>query len=289
MGVLAVLKDGQRVRFSAERYATANLEAANIKYVVFKGSHLGEALYEDPLLRPRNDVDILVHEHDRDRSLQVLAAAGFAGRSRRSTASHQVSVWWQGGEIDLHWSVHRPGRVRFPLEEWVLSGRQPINGRWVPDGDATTVLLLANPALADYVTGRAIRAVDLDRWMARFPPRWDIVVDVLSQAGLRTAAWATLLWTHQLLGSEVPADVSHELRPGFVRRTYLAGRVRADPRALYDRHPLLARAGFSGLLADNTRDALRASIYLARSHLRSRREAAHIDLLLGQARSEGVR
>ena len=97
------------------RHATASLESAGIRLVVFKGPFLARQLHGDPFFRRSGDLDLLVGRKHFREAIRVLGEHGF--HSTREAASR----WWvhglgevhlqhrTGGTIDLHHRVQQPG------------------------------------------------------------------------------------------------------------------------------------------------------------------------------------
>ena len=53
------------------------MDRSRVRLLVLKGAALGPLVYADPRLRPMRDVDLLVHEDDLRRALDVLVRGGF--------------------------------------------------------------------------------------------------------------------------------------------------------------------------------------------------------------------
>jgi hypothetical protein len=89
------------------------LTASNIPVVIFKGEHVARACYARPDLRPRTDIDLLIHPSDRERASEALRAAGYrpAPRLEASMISYQatfVAADSAGRPVDLHWRLSNP-------------------------------------------------------------------------------------------------------------------------------------------------------------------------------------
>ena len=140
---------------------------------------------------------------------------------------------------------------------------------WAPSDLDNTFIALVHPAITDYVTGKLVRAVDLDRWVRTHDLDWDGVVHLLSEMGLRTAAWAMLIWTQSLFDTPVPESVVRRIAPAPWRARYLERWLDLDPTRVYRGHPWLARGGFNLLLHDQVRDAVRATTEYWAARLRA--------------------
>jgi hypothetical protein len=244
--------------------ASRLLDGAGIEHVVWKGAWARQQLYAKPYLRPAADVDMLVAPRNLRQSIQLLKARGWNLIVQDHSDTHEVCLDRFGVEIDLHWSLLRPGRMRQDITAEILANRVRFDDLWRPSDTHLTVAMLVHPAITDYVTGRLISAVDLDHWLRQHPVCWQDVLEVLGRIGLRTAAWAMLRWTTSLFATRVPVDVKRALAPSLWRQRYIEAWLARHPAQLFARRPNLVRAGFSLALQDHARDAVRALWRLAR-------------------------
>lgn len=251
---------------AAARAARA-LDQAGVEHVFFKGFQLGEQLYGDAVLRPSADLDVLIAEHQRQIACSALAEAGFEEVPQEDAPDYEVALCGHGTTIDLHWHLIQPQRCRVPLTPQLLESRRSVDGISFPDAEMGLIVLLLNPAITDHVSDRLIQAVDLDRWIRRFAGAhtpdfdWTRCLDLLSRAGLTTAAWAMLHHTRSLFATPLPEGVERRLRPGSLRRSYLRAWLARDPARIYDRRPTLVRIGFSLWLLDHPRDIVRFLVW----------------------------
>ncbi len=234
------------------------LSGHNVHHVIFKGLQIARAAYEDPSHRPAVDVDVLVQFEERQAAVAALAAAGFRGEPQPATISHEMSLQKDGVTIDLHWRLFRPGRSRTELGDWIVASRRQKADMWVTSDEASLVIMLLHNALTEHVTGRLIRAVDLDRWLHRRVLDWPVLLAAIEATGLRTAAWATAAWAQRWMGTRLPAWVLARFGPGRMRQAYLTAWLERDPFATYLAHPLLVRSAFSLTLQDTGADLVRA-------------------------------
>jgi hypothetical protein len=260
---LAVAADALRQRH-ALALATSQLDEMGVPHVVFKGALMRKILYAKPYLRPAVDVDLLVAPADAPRSVARLQQRGFALALAAHSDTHEAWLSRQNVGIDLHWSLLRPGRMRVDITDEVLAGRVREGDLWRPDDTHLTVAMLVHPAITDYVTGKLISAVDMDRWLRKADVPWEAVIGVLSRIGLRTAAWAMLFWTHALFATPVPEDVFCALAPSLLRQKYIESWLSRHPARLYQQHPHLVRGAFSLALQDRPTDMARALWMLVR-------------------------
>jgi hypothetical protein len=158
----------------------------------------------------------------------------------------------------------RPGRMRHDITDEIVGNRVRRGNLWGPNDAHLTVAMLIHPAITDYVTGRLISAIDLDRWLRKIEAPWDEVVRILGHVGLRTAAWAMLRWTNEVLGTPVPEPVWRALAPSPLRARYLEAWLARHPGALYFQRPWLVRGAFSLALQDRVSDVAFALWKMAR-------------------------
>jgi hypothetical protein len=244
--------------------ASALLAEHDIAHIAFKGALVRQMLYAKPHLRPSLDVDLLIAPTDAPRAVRLFLQHGFACGQASHSDTHEACLSRHEVGIDLHWSLLRPGRMRQDITREILANRVRRGGLWSPSDTHLTVAMLVHPAITDYVTGRLICAVDLDRWLRKGESRWHEVIEVLDRIGLRTTAWAMLRWTCDLLHTPVPEDVLAALSPSLPRRKYIAAWLRHHPARLYRQRPNLVRACFSLALQDRPSDAARALWWLLR-------------------------
>jgi hypothetical protein len=244
--------------------ACALLEEIGVGYVVFKGALTRQFLYAKPYLRPSADIDLLVPPGEGPRVARFLEQRGYSLTVQAHSDTHEIWIERLGVGLDLHWSLLRPGRMRQEITQEIIDGRVRRGDLWSPSDMHLTVAMLVHPAITDHVTGRLISAVDLDLWLRGRQIPWDEVIEILGRIGLRTAAWAMLRLTRDLLETPVRDDVMRALAPSALRQKYLEAWLQHHPARLYWRRPWLVRGAFSLALQDRPSDAARALWMLAR-------------------------
>ena len=207
------------------------LDDADVTWLTFKGAHLSQILYAEPHFRPFCDIDVLVSPQESDRAARALCKTGM--RLTAESPHEATYVGLDGSCVDLHTSIFRRGRSRGDLTRRLLERRVRLGAAWVPDDTATFVILTIHPALTDYVTGRLIRAVDLDRFLRLRQPDDAQAMAIVEENGLSAAAWATLAWTRAWLRS--PATRTSV--PPAVQRAYLMAWLAIDPNWVYRLSP----------------------------------------------------
>lgn len=241
----------------------AALDDAEITHLVFKGRHFGELLYPQPWLRVGTDIDVLVSQADLHKAIDVLRQQGLKLQAGPPPVTHEVPLSDGRVSVDLHWELWRPGRSRSSLGAGMLAGRQRLGDLWVPDAVGTLLVLLLHTAITEYVSARLIRLIDVDAYLtvhgAELQTAWPRFLEICRDAGLRSAAWATLTATQHFLGTKVPAQWLRDLQPGPLRRAWLACWPTMEVGVLYERWPNLSRAFLSMSLQDDWSGVRRAS------------------------------
>jgi hypothetical protein len=253
-------------------------EAEGIAYVAIKGTHVRECVYPDPALRPASDIDILISPSDRRRAARALIDAGYRAHPELANVSHEATFSHHPVDIDLHWSVLRPGRTRVDMTPSLIERRQRTQGHWGLCDSDTLFLMLTHPAFAKYVCSPnmgLVRVADFFLWINQRPVDWPEVRQLLDRAGLKTAAWTMLRWFRMLAPAEAHATIDgwiDSLRPGRLRAAYLDEWLARDLPSRWLGHPLLIQVGFTLPLHDRPGDALRALIGLHRSRINRLRD-----------------
>jgi len=247
----------QRLMTEAHRI----LDTAGIDYFFAKGAHLRHVIYDDPLERSAIDIDLFVKESDRDRAIALFQQAGFETHPLAETISHELKLTRHSGDIDLHWHLLRPGRIRPGLMDWLFSRRARFDAFQGLDDTASLFVMLVHPAITKYLlspTSMLVHQVDQARLIERGRVDWKELEDVLARSGTRTAAWASLYVLRILADVRAPGDMERKLSPGRVRRWYLRQWIdRAWITRWFDKRWLVA-GFFSLVLQDSVSDAVGA-------------------------------
>ncbi len=257
-------------------------DEAGIVHLFFKGGHVRERIHGEPSLRDASDLDVLISSKDRARAVGLLVEQGYTLFANPKNLSHEVTLLGQGGVIDLHWDLLRPGRTRVPLADDFLATRKDFGSHWGPDDSAALFLLLVHPVFTKYVTtpqSPLMRALDLYWWLERVAVEWDEVLTWLDRAGLRTAAWITLRWLALFGDPQVPMAVWQKLRPGRLRSAWLEWWVAEDLSSRWLHRPWVVQGAFTLPAHDRVGDALRA---LRMRHLAGNRVMVEASVLDGK-------
>ena len=255
-------------------------EAAGIKYAVFKGAHVRESTYAEAWLRPTQDIDVLVEGKDKAAAIEALREAGMAYHPNPEVLSHEVTLSNADTSVDLHWHIMRPGRTRVDMTEYLLSDPVLADGYRGMNPTATMFVLLTHPAINKYVCSpdaALIKLIDLCLWMRRPDIDQDELPSLINRAGLRTAAWSTLLLVKLMTNDQRYQALYEQLQPGYLQGSYIKYWVSRDLPTRYYDHRYLMRTAFSLSLHDKLTDIIRAVGLLAGYRIESRLQAPDLE------------
>lgn len=258
------------------------LDERGIVHAVFKGAHFRELIYAQPGLRVASDIDLLVSPADRFAAASALREAGFEVIITPSSISHELTLAKGFLAIDLHWDIMRPGHTRVPLVDEFLQGRVDYKSHWGVSPEATLFLMLVHPVITKYCTSpmnSVIRVLDIVLWVEQMKPDWDKLAQLLERAGLKTAAWIMLEWMRLLTGKQAPEAFVWTIRPGPLRRRYLAAWIAGDYSTRLLEHLALLHLLYSLPCYDRPTDALRAVLAVFMARLQSRGVAQNAEIL----------
>ena len=264
------------------------LNGAGIDYAVIKGAANRLFLYDNPALRACLDIDILVSPEARGSAALALADRGFEPAPEARNISRVVVMTRNDGDVDMHWSLLREGRLRHDLTPGMLARRRRQGDVWVLGPEDTLFALLVHPAFAKHLAGWEMglhRIVDLLFWLQTQDFDWPTLRDLLKSNGVGTAAWATLRWAQLLAQPHLPAQLEmmlSDLEPGRLRRAWLNRWLRRDWSARTSDKHWLRLLGLSMFLHDTPGDSMRAFRGRRRAQRRSGEDLAAFSKLLGE-------
>jgi hypothetical protein len=264
------------------------LGEAGVEYAVFKGAATRLLVYENPAVRACHDLDLLVRPNERVSASRVLVDAGFDATPDPGSISRELVLSRSGVNIDLHWGLLREGRLRTDPVPGMLDRRRRSSSLWVLDDNDAFFTLLVHPAFAKHLGGWEMglhRVLDIVLWLKSRSFDWPVVRAQLAAQGVRTAAWATLCWVDMLMRPHTPDEMDTmlgDLQPGRARRAWIEYWLRRDLPARSSSVHLARLLGFSLLLHDTTRDAVRALVGRYRAHRRQSEDLGAFEDLIGE-------
>jgi hypothetical protein len=241
--------------------AAEAFQSADISYAVFKGANIREQIYDNPAVRPSDDIDILVSKTDKTRAIQALVKAGFAFQPEPENISHEAGLIGPNGSIDLHWDILRPGRTRIDLTDELLATREEYSNYWGFGAEAELFIMLVHPVFTKYTTApqaSIIRLVDLARWIDKHDIDWEKVYNWLEKGGVKTPAWLTKQWLEMITGKTLPESFVQKIEPSGLKKSYLQNWLNKNYSTKFLNKPFLVKAGFTLPVHDTFSDAIRA-------------------------------
>lgn len=110
------------LREASLRSLLGTFNSCDIPLIFLKGAYLGEAVYQDPALRPMCDIDLLIREEHFETAVELLAGLGYAVESGALYASNimlqpALPLTRRGrflDTVDLHRALLSMDYYRFP-------------------------------------------------------------------------------------------------------------------------------------------------------------------------------
>jgi len=261
------------------------LQSANIPYAVFKGANIREQIYNNPAVRPSDDIDILVSKADKTKAIQSLVKADFAFHPDPENISHETTLTKNGVKIDLHWDILRPGRTRIDLTEELLANRKEYVNYWGFSNEAELFIMLVHPVFTKYATApqaSIIRLIDLARWIESPEIKWDIIYEWLEKGGVKTPAWLTAQWLQIISGKTLPDSFVKQIEPSALKKRYLLNWINKNYSTKFLKKPLLVKSFFTLPVHDTIADAIRAVKTLQREKKIAQAETDKLSSIISQ-------
>jgi hypothetical protein len=226
----------------AARAVTAALDAWGGPWAFTKGFPLARRVYDQPYMRPSNDIDILVPPEHLRAALAALYAIG-GQDSSLTIQPHEQALVIRGIHIDVHNAPMRKGRLRCnPTAEWLSKTERTGLFPGLSEHDEL-VLSLVHPAVTEYLITRAVRILDIAVQIRRNRerPDWPRLAADIRRLGLANAAFATALQANHLCASQnnplIPERFLESLQVGGFRRRYWRWWLDRHPDRLYSHSP----------------------------------------------------
>lgn len=224
------------------------LAAEGIRVMLLKGVALVSSVYEDPALRPMDDIDLLVGERDVARADRLLRSAGYEPLARkadprvqaRMIASHHTYpplVGRRGIPVELHRDLVGPNNpFRHDLTGMWSRGRHRSSAEdcsFLPSPEDLLLHLCIN-FYGDrlYSSRKALgQLCDISETARRYEALdWDFVREEALRLGLDSAVFLALFAGAELLGRVAPPELVTALRPSDF--TPALGRLYINQRVL---------------------------------------------------------
>ena len=219
----AVLEELQRRELLA---VTNALARAGVQTLLLKGAALAYQVYPEPLLRVRDDTDLLIRPTDRDRAAEVLVGLGYDPAAENTADLATAQRHFRHADrgrfahpIDVHWRVTNPlvFADALPFDRtWsrsvVIRALDPARGPCAVDA----LLLACLHRLAHHGDESSIHWVyDIHRLAATLTDQgWGEVVEQAAANRLSGACLQGLSRSAGAFGTIIPAGVLARLAAG---------------------------------------------------------------------------
>jgi hypothetical protein len=243
MAKLAVTRQAHAKRNQAIAAQLAEiLEACalhGIEGIVLKGALLAPTMYDDPALRPMNDIDLLFHPEDLSCVAAMLAALGYRGKyksaDRGPGVTKHLSTYRRdghqgatpnpylsaGGErtVEPHHSLEESWfGLKVDITPGIWQRAVPVTLQGQPAyrlSTADMLLHLAVHATFHVIMGRAVflQLYDLGQVLKTWPAEvdWDNLLALAREAEAEPFLYAALYWTKDLYHAPVPPEPLQKL------------------------------------------------------------------------------
>jgi len=216
------------------------LRRTGIEPVLLKGAALGLTLYEQPALRPMQDLDLLVRQEEVERATEVLKELGFRairtarGRDFYDAHHHAVPMIDSAGRllVEIHRGLARPA-AGLHVDPAPLLERAAVVER---NGRKYRVLSLEDQILhaaihlshTDRFIGKLRDLLDIDALVdSAGDPDWGILLESARSWTASRSLGTTLDLSRRLLGTPIPREVLNELSRSARWDPLAAGALRA--------------------------------------------------------------
>jgi hypothetical protein len=248
---------------------TAEFRNAGVTVAAIKGPVIAQMAYGDFTLREFSDLDLLVHENNFSRAVELITQLGYEPfwkldsrrvlRFLRHMGEYKLSGDFPGVDIDLHWKPAHDSVALSPALRDFPSGFQPLPlaGSTVPTfAPQDLPLYLASQGGGDQ-WGDLRRICDLAEFLRRFPDvDWEPHFQTARRLGGLRSMLTGLALARNLLGATLPGSAARRIQSDATV-TRLAERVtknlrrQADPGEGATRYlfQLRARRGVRGRMA----------------------------------------
>ena len=209
------------------------LRACGVEPVILKGAAVMDTLYDEPVERDLDDLDILVRPSDVERAAAALTESGYgldpALPSPEAYRRHHFHLPLQHRGrpmVEVHWALSRPFSpfqlsAERVLEAAIVAPRPTGLSMRVPRPEHLILHVVLQNLQESF--SRLGRLVDIDRITASCPGLdWDTLTRAARDGDLGPAVSFSLQMTKRLFGSPIPDAVIRDLRPSRLARFHLA-------------------------------------------------------------------
>ncbi len=220
----ALVNAGRNLLLSAELHRTAlALTQAGIQFVPYKGVVLEEQLYGSFGLREVNDIDLIVNEDDRRKTIACLEALGYESAyplplHLQEAAMRYTKEWpylRDGLTVDLHWRIIQ--KPSWPSLDMAAIWRELQSMSW----QSMDVRTLAPPVLlaalgvhaSEHGWSQLRLFTDIAAVIHRFPNLdWEQVEELVADSQSRRSLFVSLWLSRLYFEAALPDRILREIR-----------------------------------------------------------------------------
>ena len=194
------------------------LSDMQIEVIVLKGAALASTIYPDIALRPYGDIDLLVREHDRNKTEAVFSQLGYGAlhnyRLGFSEKLANQTCYTKGmASIDLHWHITGLPHSKYIDVYQFWKSAVPVN----IDGVDTLILCPEHLLLHLCVHNSKhyylylYQLVDISELIHHYNLDWELILEETQRYRLDFPMRYALSFVERLFDSQVPAFVLERL------------------------------------------------------------------------------
>lgn len=210
----------------------STLHANHVQVIALKGTYLSAAVYENPSLRPVNDIDLLVRQCDLNHCDKTLNDMGYGPSNRKWISGeyfqshHHLPSYTKKNRypIEIHWTISHPNSpVDVPVEAlWQQAREINIykNDVLVLSPEDLLIQLCIHTCLDNLFVGGLRPLIDISEILThlRGELNWDTLHDQVIRLHAEKAVYLVLDLTSELLGTSLPPNVLNRLLPEGVEQ-----------------------------------------------------------------------
>ena len=219
------------IRYDLLKKILSSLREGGLDIILLKGSHLAESYYPHPVLRPFDDVDLLIAKGKWNIAQAVLEKARLKFISETVTARKYAYLDGKGPPrlfLEVHSDLQTPQR-RNPsfdvkIEDfWEASHPVKLYGASVRVLDPALNLIYLSAHLAHHGFSRLIWFYDLYLVVERSGEEidWELLLRQAKSYRSETQVFYPLFWAKKLFGSAIPEKFLSALSPPVHKRFFI--------------------------------------------------------------------
>ena len=183
----------------------AMLEDASVPALALRGVVLSHSIYDDPLLRPMTDVDVLVAKRSAPR---IVAALGQHGYTPVTISRNQLVYRIDGCKMEIHWNLIKRILPR-DFEPWIATRRRltTSHGDLFGLSPSHELIALVCHGFIHHDVDTLLKVVDIALLCHKEPVDWPYVRAWCTRQSLDRIFAFTFGLTDHLLGTRLHAEL----------------------------------------------------------------------------------